>query len=88
MFNEALTTSPTSKAQATRIRILDAALEMFRRQGFELTTMRGIAAEAGVSLGSAYYYFESKEDLVMAFYERAIEAMIRNGGCAGQFGQL
>ena len=37
--------------------------------------MRGIAAGAGVSLGSAYYYFESKEDLVMAFYERAIEAM-------------
>lgn len=37
--------------------------------------MRGIAAAAGVSLGSAYYYFQSKEDLVMAFYERAIEAM-------------
>lgn len=37
--------------------------------------MRGIAAKAGVSLGSAYYYFESKEDLVMAFYERAMEAM-------------
>src|SRR5215472_7654007 len=37
--------------------------------------MRGIAAAADVSLGSAYYYFQSKEDLVMAFYERAIEAM-------------
>ena len=37
--------------------------------------MRGIATAAGVSLGSAYYYFQSKEDLVMAFYERAIEAM-------------
>jgi len=54
---------------------VDVALDLFRRQGFEQTTMRGIAAEAGVSLGSAYYYFESKEDLVMAFYERAIEAM-------------
>lgn len=37
--------------------------------------MRGIAAAAGLSLGSAYYYFQSKEDLVMAFYERAIDAM-------------
>ena len=37
--------------------------------------MRGIATAADVSLGSAYYYFQSKEDLVMAFYERAIEAM-------------
>jgi AcrR family transcriptional regulator len=67
--------TPVTKAEATRTRILDAALEMFRRQGFEQTTMRGIATEAGVSLGSAYYYFESKDDLVMAFYERAIEAM-------------
>jgi AcrR family transcriptional regulator len=37
--------------------------------------MREIAAKAGVSLGSAYYYFESKEDLVMAFYDRAMQAM-------------
>ena len=44
--------------------------------------MRGIAAEAGVSLGSAYYYFESKEDLVMAFYERAMEAMAAQNGSA------
>jgi len=68
-------TTSTKKAEATCARILDAALDLFRRQGFEQTTMRGIAAEAGVSLGSAYYYFESKEDLVMAFYDRAIEAM-------------
>ena len=38
--------------------------------------MRGIAAAAGLSLGSAYYYFQSKDDLVMAFYERSIDAMI------------
>ena len=58
----------TKKAEATSARILDVALDLFRRGGFEQTTMRGIAAEAGVSLGSAYYYFESKEHLVMAFY--------------------
>lgn len=63
------------KSEVTRARILDVALDLFRSHGFEETTMRGIAAAAGVSLGSAYYYFESKEDLVMAFYERAIEAM-------------
>lgn len=69
------TTVMTKKAEATSARILDVALDLFRRRGFEQTTMRGIATEAGVSLGSAYYYFESKEDLVMAFYEQAIEAM-------------
>lgn len=63
------------KSEVTRARILDVALDLFRSLGFEETTMRGIAAAAGVSLGSAYYYFQSKEDLVMAFYERAIEAM-------------
>ncbi len=75
MFNSMAKPTLTTKAEATRDRIVDVALDLFRRQGFEQTTMREIAAQAGVSLGSAYYYFESKEDLVMAFYERAMEAM-------------
>src|SRR5262245_13319437 len=44
---------------------------MFRERGFEATTMRAIAAEAGVSVGNAYYYFSSKEQLVQAYYDRA-----------------
>ena len=68
-------TDAIKKSEVTRTRILDVALDLFRSRGFEETTMRIIAAEAGVSLGSAYYYFQSKEDLVMAFYERASEAM-------------
>jgi len=63
------------KGEETRERILNAALDLFRRRGFDQTTMREIAAEAGMSLGSAYYYFESKEALVMAFYERASAEM-------------
>ena len=35
--------------------------------------MRGIAAAADVSLGSAYYYFQSKEDLVMAFFQMKLD---------------
>jgi AcrR family transcriptional regulator len=69
------TATSIKKSEVTRARILDAALDLFRRHGFEETTMRGIAAAAGLSLGSAYYYFQSKEDLVMAFYERAMDAM-------------
>src|ERR1700744_2694077 len=74
-FKYMLKTATVKKSEATRARILDVGLDMFRHQGFEETTMRGIAAAAGVSLGSTYYYFESKEDLVMSFYERAIDAM-------------
>jgi AcrR family transcriptional regulator len=59
------------KSDETRSRILEAALSVFRERGFEKATMREIATEAGVAVGAAYYYFDSKDALVMAFYERA-----------------
>ncbi|HET7213031.1 MAG TPA: TetR family transcriptional regulator [Terriglobia bacterium] len=59
------------KSEETRGRILSTALELFRRNGFDQTTMRQIAAECGIALGAAYYYFPSKDALVMSFYERA-----------------
>jgi len=63
----------TAKAEETRSRILDAALRLFRERGFEQTTMRDVAAEAEVATGAAYYYYRSKEDLVLAFYLRTEE---------------
>lgn len=60
----------TAKAEETSNRILDAALRLFRERGFDKATMRDVAAEAGVATGAAYYYFRSKEELVMAFYLR------------------
>ena len=63
----------TAKAEETRNRILDTALRLFRERGFAQTTMREIAAEAGVATGAAYYYFRSKEELVMAFYLRTAD---------------
>ena len=65
----------SKKAEETRSRILRAALDLFRSRGFDETTMREIASEASVALGAAYYYFASKEALVMAFYEQASEEM-------------
>jgi AcrR family transcriptional regulator len=62
---------PDSKSARTRSAIIDAALRLFRDRGYDGTTMRAIAAEAGVSVGNAYYYFESKAQLVQAFYDRA-----------------
>jgi len=58
------------KAVATKARILEAALELFRERGYEAATMRAIAERAGVALGNAYYYFGSKEHLIQAFYDR------------------
>jgi AcrR family transcriptional regulator len=59
---------PQKKSEATREKILASALGLFRRRGFEKTTMRDVAAAAGVALGAAYYYFPSKEALVLAYY--------------------
>jgi AcrR family transcriptional regulator len=58
------------KGERTRGRILDAALDLFRDQGYESTTMRAIAEAAGVAVGNTYHYFPSKDHLVQAFYER------------------
>ncbi|HEY9523235.1 MAG TPA: TetR family transcriptional regulator [Thermopolyspora sp.] len=55
----------------TRDLIVETALRLFRERGFDATTMRAIAAEAGVSVGNAYYYFSSKEQLVQAYYDRS-----------------
>jgi AcrR family transcriptional regulator len=58
-------------ASDAREKILEAALDLFRERGFEQATMREIAARAGVATGLAYYYFESKNAIVLAFYHRA-----------------
>jgi len=65
----AMKVRPTPRAEDTRRKIYEAALELFREKGFEQTTMRDIAAKAGVALGGAYYYFSSKEAIVLAFYQ-------------------
>ena len=53
-----------TKSARTRSVIIDAALKLFRERGYDATTMRAIATEAGVSVGNAYYYFDSKEMLI------------------------
>jgi AcrR family transcriptional regulator len=59
-----------AKSGRSRARILAAALERLREGGFDQTTMPEIAPSAGVAVGLAYYYFASKEAVVMAFYEQ------------------
>ncbi|PRH75918.1 TetR family transcriptional regulator [Streptomyces solincola] len=58
------------KSEQTRTLILETAMRLFEERGFDRTTMRAIAQEAGVSTGNAYYYFSSKEHLIQGFYDR------------------
>jgi AcrR family transcriptional regulator len=66
------TTAPRTRAKGeqTRQLILETALRLFRERGYTETTMRAIAKEAGVAVGNAYYYFDSKEHLIQGFYDR------------------
>jgi AcrR family transcriptional regulator len=58
------------RGEQTRQLILETALRLFRERGYAETTMRAIAKEAGVAVGNAYYYFDSKEHLIQGFYDR------------------
>jgi AcrR family transcriptional regulator len=66
-----------ARSARTREHILDASLVLLRRHGFEGTTMRDVAAAAGMSLGAAYYHFASKEAIVLSYYERVAAELER-----------
>ena len=74
MTNATLKPRVTARAEDTRRKIYETAMELFREKGFEQTTMRDIAAKAGVALGGAYYYFSSKDAIVLEFYRELQEA--------------
>lgn len=46
-----------------------AAAHLFNQRGYDATSMRDIAREAGMLAGSMYYHFPSKDDLIIATYE-------------------
>ena len=65
----------TTKAEETGLRIMESALALFRKEGFDTATMRDIAEKAGVATGAAYYYYPSKDAIVLDFYQRSCEEM-------------
>lgn len=70
-----------------RGQILDAALTVFTQKGFHAANVSDVAALAGVSQGTIYWYFDSKEDLFRAatlsvFADFGKEAQAHLEGCA------
>jgi AcrR family transcriptional regulator len=57
---------------ARRQQIIDAARRCFTRSGFHATSMQDIFAEADLSAGAVYRYFESKEDLIAAIFDEVM----------------
>ena len=60
------------EAEETRQRILDAAEQVFHRQGVAHTSLAHIATEAGVTRGAIYWHFKDKSDLFDAMIQRVI----------------
>ncbi len=58
------------RSQFTKQLLFDTAMNLFAKEGFEKTTMRAIAAAAGVAPGASYYHFASKETLIQEYYEK------------------
>jgi AcrR family transcriptional regulator len=59
-----------ARQEQTRLALLDAATTVFVRDGYAATTIATITGEAGVSTGSFYNYFRTKEDILRAVVER------------------
>ena len=65
------------KKQGKVIAIFKAAEELFLAQGYHATPIDQIAKQAGVSVGSVYVYFKSKEKLCLALLDKALETQER-----------
>src|SRR4051794_31697268 len=57
----------TIKKERTRRHIIEAAIELFARDGIDAVTVDQLAAAADVGKGTVYNYFHTKEDIVVAF---------------------
>jgi len=73
------TTERTAQIREQRRRaLLEAARQLFAAKGFEKTKVSDVAARAGVSQGTVYWYFKSKDDLLMAVFEDWLRGISRD----------
>jgi AcrR family transcriptional regulator len=61
------------KKQDTEQRIVAAALGLFQTRGFDATTTKAIAREAGIAEGTVFNYFRTKDDIALHFFEQEVE---------------
>ncbi|MEJ0043794.1 MAG: TetR family transcriptional regulator [Rhizomicrobium sp.] len=64
------------KRAETRARIIEGALKLFVKRGFDGTTLDDIADAAGISRRTFFHYFESKEDLAFAWLDSSTDDIV------------
>ena len=79
-------TEHSTKAADTRTRILEAAFTVLSRQGYENSSIKDMAEEAGVAQGLIHYHYKSKQMLVLAVLEYVCEKV--EIGVEGEAGAL
>ncbi len=68
----------SEKRSIKEAHIIDAAEKIFSAVGYANTKMEDVAKEAGISKGSVYFYFDTKENLYMAVTYRALQILNEN----------
>jgi AcrR family transcriptional regulator len=63
------------RSQRSREQILEAALELFSHCGYRATSIRDIAAKAGVSTGNVYHHFADKETIFRTLLDQYWQAI-------------
>jgi AcrR family transcriptional regulator len=74
---------PRGDAEARRAAVLDAALRVFGQYGYRRASMDDVAREAGISKGSIYLSFASKEDVFLALSRSLAQRMLADAETAG-----
>ncbi|PFA67653.1 TetR family transcriptional regulator [Bacillus sp. AFS015802] len=68
--------------------ILESAVELFAAHGYNQTSMQQIADSVGISKGSLYSFFQSKEDLIISIYEHYQQLVFERAFVVGLDGNL
>jgi len=79
---------PRAGGRDTRAAILESARALFADLGFERTTMRAVAARADVDVALIYHHFDSKESILEAALDEALDEIGRVVDSAGADGTL
>lgn len=70
-------TNRAKQAEATKNKIYKCGVRLIRKHGFDNVTVEQISKEAGVSVGTYYYYFESKFSIFSEIYKKADEYFLK-----------
>ena len=65
------------KSEMTRLELMEAAEKLFVQNGYEATSIKDIALEAGYSVGSVYRQWKSKQQLFMEIWDAYVSGFIR-----------